>query len=156
MIASPAMTSAPCCKAELRAEKGDLGIANDNSTMLKSSSRGRLVDMLLPIGALIVFAVLGLLYTGRLFRRRSAISYARSGLRQLFCRNRLMYASFAALIVAFFLFVPRGLISYRGFMEGCVEGIKTMMPANIILVLAWTISGYAVTFFRRRSLWKAW
>ena len=33
-----------------------------------------------------------------------------------------MYASFAALIVAFFLFVPRGLISYRGFMEGCVEG----------------------------------
>lgn len=26
-------------------------------------------------------------------------------------------------------------------MEGCVEGIKTMMPANIILVLAWTISG---------------
>ena len=36
-------------KAEVLAEKGNLGIANDNSAMLKSSPRGRLIDMLLPI-----------------------------------------------------------------------------------------------------------
>ena len=128
-------------KAELRAEKGDLGIANDNSTMLKSSSRGRLVDMLLPIGALIVFAVLGLLYTGGYFGEDPQYHTLGAAFGNCSAAPGLMYASFAALIVAFFLFVPRGLISYRGFMEGCVEGIKTMMPANIILVLAWTISG---------------
>ena len=128
-------------KAELRAEKGDLGIANDNSTMLKSSSRGRLVDMLLPIGALIVFAVLGLLYTGGYFGEDPQYHTLGAAFGNCSAATGLMYASFAALIVAFFLFVPRGLISYRGFMEGCVEGIKTMMPANIILVLAWTISG---------------
>lgn len=27
------------------------------------------------------------------------------------------------------------------FMEGCIEGMKLMLPANVILVLAWTLSG---------------
>lgn len=128
-------------KAELLAEKGNLGIANDNSAMLKSSPRGRLIDMLLPIGALIVFAVLGLLYTGGYFGDDPQYHTLGAAFGNCSAATGLMYASFAALIVAFLLFVPRGLISYRGFMEGCVEGIKTMMPANIILVLAWTISG---------------
>ncbi len=128
-------------KAELKAAKGDLGIANDNSAMLASSPRGRLVDMLLPIGALIVFAVLGLLYTGGYFGDDPQYHTLGAAFGNCSAATGLMYASFAALIVAFFLFVPRGLISYKGFMDGCVEGIKTMMPANMILVLAWTISG---------------
>ena len=32
-------------------------------------------------------------------------------------------------------------MSLKTFMDGAVQGMKAMMPANIILVLAWTISG---------------
>ena len=39
------------------------------------------------------------------------------------------------------MFVPRKVVSFRDFMDGSVEGMKMMLPANIILVLAWTISG---------------
>ncbi len=43
--------------------------------------------------------------------------------------------------MAFVQFVPRGLMSMSTFLEGCMNGMKSMLPANIILVLAWTISG---------------
>ena len=29
----------------------------------------------------------------------------------------------------------------KAFLDGCIEGMKAMLPANVILVLAWTISG---------------
>ena len=39
------------------------------------------------------------------------------------------------------MYVPRGLVPFADFMSGLVEGMKLMLPANIILVLAWTLSG---------------
>ena len=39
------------------------------------------------------------------------------------------------------MYVPRGLVPFSDFMSGLVEGMKLMLPANIILVLAWTLSG---------------
>ncbi|WP_337463801.1 Na+/H+ antiporter NhaC family protein, partial [Desulfovibrio sp.] len=36
---------------------------------------------------------------------------------------------------------PRGLMSLKSFRDCAGEGMKAMMPANTILVLAWTISG---------------
>ena len=53
----------------------------------------------------------------------------------------LVLGSFVSLVFAFLQFVPRKLMSARDFMEGITEGIKSMVPADIILVLAWTISG---------------
>ena len=46
-----------------------------------------------------------------------------------------------ALIVSFLLYVPRRILSFSAFMEGAVKGMKLMLPANIILILAWTLSG---------------
>ena len=48
---------------------------------------------------------------------------------------------FGALVVAFLLFVPRVVVRFRDFMGGIGEGVKSMVPADIILILAWTISG---------------
>ncbi len=53
----------------------------------------------------------------------------------------LVIGGFAALVVAFLLFVPRGVVKFRAFMDGIVEGVKSMVPAFVILILAWTISG---------------
>ena len=53
----------------------------------------------------------------------------------------LALSSFASLLVAFLLFVPRKAVSFKDFMSGISEGVKSMADAIIILVLAWTISG---------------
>lgn len=39
------------------------------------------------------------------------------------------------------MFVPRKLMSFKGFMDSVQEGMKSMLPACAILMLAWTISG---------------
>lgn len=39
------------------------------------------------------------------------------------------------------MYVPRKLMTFAQFAEGSVEGMKLMLPANIILILAWTLSG---------------
>jgi Na+/H+ antiporter NhaC len=53
----------------------------------------------------------------------------------------LALGSFCALFVAFFLFVPRKVLNFGDFFYGVAMGIKSMVPAIIILTLAWTISG---------------
>ena len=55
--------------------------------------------------------------------------------------SALVWAAFGALLVTFVLYVPRRLVPFKDFMHGLVEGMKLMLPANIILVLAWTLSG---------------
>ena len=51
------------------------------------------------------------------------------------------WAASAAWVVAFLLFVPRKVVGFREFMDGIGDGVKSMVPACIILTLAWTISG---------------
>jgi Na+/H+ antiporter NhaC len=53
----------------------------------------------------------------------------------------LSLGGFASLFVAFFMFVPRKLISFSEFFAAITAGVKAMVPALIILTLAWTISG---------------
>ena len=105
------------------------------------SERGTVWDMLIPILALIVFAVLGLMYTGGYWGDDAAYHTFAASLGNSSASKSLVWASFGALGVAFLMFVPRKLVSFRDFIDGSVEGMKMMLPANIILVLAWTISG---------------
>ncbi len=53
----------------------------------------------------------------------------------------LVYGGFAALLVALLLYIPRDVLSFRGFMDSITEGVQSMTGAIIILTLAWTISG---------------
>ena len=53
----------------------------------------------------------------------------------------LSIGAFCALLVAALLYIPRKTISFRGFMDGIVKGVKSMVPAIMILTLAWSLSG---------------
>lgn len=128
--------------AERRAAQGDLGAVDASADrQIHVAEKGRLVDMLLPIGSLIVFAVLGLLYSGGYWGKDPAYHTLAAAFGNCTAAKALVWASFGALVVSLVLFVPRGLMSFRNFMDGALEGMKVMLPANIILVLAWTISG---------------
>lgn len=135
----------PMRTAEQRAAQGDLGAMGDSNVNTRivtgRTRKGGIADMLIPIASLIVFSVLGLLYSGGYWGEDPAYHTLAAAFGNCTASQALVWGSCGALVVAMLLFVPRGLISFRAFMDGVVEGMKTMLTANIILVLAWTISG---------------
>ena len=127
-------------------EKGDLDSAvggqaeasGDELDTIAVSSRGKVIDLIIPIVALIIFSVLSMLYFGGYFEGGMTLA---DGFGNTDPGLALALAGLGALIVAFFLFVPRRVLSFKRFMSGIGVGVKSMVPAFIILTLAWTISG---------------
>ncbi len=91
------------------------------------SKKGRVFDLLLPILVLIIASVGFMTYfsvnTGD---TNAAISLA--------CGSTI------AVIFALILYLPRKIISLKGFTDSLSEGFKSISDVLIILVLAWTLS----------------
>lgn len=107
----------------------------------RSGSQGRVRDMVVPILALIAFAVFALLYIGGYWGDDPKFHNAIDALGNTSASKALVWACFGAHVVALAMFVPRGVLTFREYMNGFAEGVKVMLPANMILVLAWTLSG---------------
>ena len=105
------------------------------------STKGTVWDMLVPLIALILFAVLAFMYDGGYWGDDPAYHTFAASLGNCSASKALVWASFGAIFVAMVMYIPRGIVKFNSFMEGCIEGMKLMLPANIILVLAWTLSG---------------
>ncbi len=133
----------PMERAEIKAQAGNLGAVDaEVQEHYKASEKGRVFDMLIPIGALIIFSILAMLHNGGFWGDDPAIAgNIAAAFGNCEASPALVVGGFAALVVAFILFVPRKLIGFREFMGGITEGAKSMIPADIILILAWTISG---------------
>lgn len=133
----------PMRNSEERAQRGEVASTNmaTSAEPPKSNPRGRVLDMIVPIFALIIFAVLALMYSGGYWGADAAYHTFAASMGNASAAPALVWASFGALGVAFLMYVPRGLVPFGDFMSGLVEGMKLMLPANIILVLAWTLSG---------------
>ncbi len=122
----------PMKKAEQDSRKGEAQTAVTDHTVKK----GAVPDLILPIVTLIVTAILGMAYVGGFFDGKpfaEAIGENPTA--------GLTLGTFAALAVAMVLYIPRKLMSLREFMAGVIDGIKTMIPALTILILAWALGG---------------
>jgi len=53
----------------------------------------------------------------------------------------LMLGSFFALVFTFVYYMARRVLTYREFTDSLAEGFKAMVPAILILTLAWSIGG---------------
>ena len=134
----------PMRKAEERAAKGEQFSGSTNTASAEppnANPRGTLWDMLVPITALIIFCVLALMYSGGYWGDDPKYHTFATALGNSSAAPSLVWASFGAVGITFLMYVPRGLVPFTDFMSGLVEGMKLMLPANIILVLAWTLSG---------------
>ena len=131
----------PMSKIEALAEKENkLGEIEEQSvSSLKISDGGKISDLVIPILALIVFSILAMLYTGELFSDPDQTIITAFG--NCDSALSLVFGGFGALMVAFILYIPRKVLSFKDFMSGIGEGVKTMVPAIMILTFAWTISG---------------
>lgn len=110
----------------------------DDFTVRDASNKGKVYDLVIPILSLIVFSVLAMLYTGGYFTENKTIAQAFGDTEPL---KSLVLGGFTALVVAFFMFFPRKILSLQQFMDGIVLGVKSMITACIILTLAWTVKG---------------
>lgn len=111
---------------------------NEEERIVPLSDKGRVVDLIIPIASLIIFSFLFMIYIGGYFSKNISLSEAFSNTNSAMA---ITYGAFISIVISFFMFVPRKLLSFKEFMSGINQGIKSMVPAFIILTLAWTISG---------------
>ncbi|MEA4922690.1 MAG: Na+/H+ antiporter NhaC family protein [Eubacteriaceae bacterium] len=142
IVAGTKMSYGPMRHLEIAAMKGELGEADSGSSIGNDDDRnekGKVKDLLIPIIGLIIMSIMSMLYTGGLFAGKGV------GFAEAFgnCNSSLSLAfgGFGAILLTFILYMPRKIMSFKDFMLGVTEGIKIMVPAITILVLAWTISG---------------
>ena len=104
--------------------------------------RGRVIDLVLPILALIVSCVITMVYTGGFFDAESA-SYMNfiDAFGNSDASMGLVLGSFIALIFTALLYIPRKVITLKQFTEALPDGFKLMVAAILILTFAWTLSG---------------
>ena len=95
----------------------------DDFKGIKVSDKGRVFDLIIPIVVLIIFSIAGMLYVGGFFE---GVDFAEA---------------VGVLVVAAAMFLPRGLTTLAGYMEGIAEGVRSMVGAIMILVLAWSLGG---------------
>ncbi len=103
---------------------------------LNISDRGRVYDLVIPIVALIIFSIVGMLFVGGFFE---GVDFATAVGEDPI--SGLCIGVVVALCVAAAMFLPRGLTTLPGFTEGISEGVRSMVGAIMILVLAWSLGG---------------
>jgi Na+/H+ antiporter NhaC len=136
----------PIAAAERRAEEtGKLGEDESSGAdgneldKLEISPKGSIFDLIIPVAFLVVFSIVAMLLSGGYWSNAETTLFEAFG--ETEAGFALALGGFGALIIAFFLFVPRKIIGFQDFFSVLVKGFKSMMPAIIILTLAWTISG---------------
>lgn len=129
----------PMKKAEEVAKNSNIDVDDNSETDedgVKVSPNGTVWDLVVPIGVLIACSILGMAYVGGFF---DGVAFGTA-----IGENPtagLSLGAFAAIIVAFIMYIPRKLMKFKEFMEGITEGVKNMLSAIMILVFAWSLSG---------------
>ena len=101
------------------------------------SGNGKVIDLVLPILVLIVFCISGMVYTGGILDGANIVDAFAD------CDSSLslVLGSFFTLVFIFIFYMVRRVIRFNEFCECLTVGIKAMIPAIMILSLAWTLSG---------------
>lgn len=142
MIALTAMKFeyGPMKQHELNALNGDLHSAPKNASDEfeaegKVNPDGKVMDLIIPVASLIVCCVIGMIYTGGFFDGVGIVE-AFSGSD---ASVGLAYGSFFGLIITIILYMARRVLSFKECMDSLPEGFKAMVPAILILTMAWSL-----------------
>lgn len=124
---------------EDNAKKGDLFTTSDRpygeATELEDTGKGTVKDLLIPIIALIICCVIGMIYTGGFFEGADFVTaFSNSD-----ASVGLAIGSAFALVITILLYVSRRVLGFKECMDCIPEGFKAMVPAIMILTFAWTL-----------------
>jgi Na+/H+ antiporter NhaC len=125
---------------ESNALKGDIyttkarPYANAENTG-EGNTKGKVVDLLIPIISLVICCVIGMIYTGGFFGGANFVeAFSNSD-----ASVGLAIGSFFGLLITILLYVIRRVLSFKDCMACIPEGFKSMVPAILILTFAWTL-----------------
>ena len=98
-------------------------------------NKGIVLDLVLPIAALIVCCVIGMIYSGGFFSGTSFVeAFSNSD-----ASVGLMLGSAFALAITIVYYLCRRTMGFRDMMGAIPEGFKAMVPAILILTFAWSL-----------------
>ena len=131
----------PMKKHEDNAAKGDLYTTPErpyaDAGEMKFNPNGKVIDLILPVIVLIICCVIGLLYAGWLAGGTTILT--------MFANTDAFFAlpfgATIAIIIDMIYFMVRRSMTFTELMDCLPEGFKQMVPAILILCMAWTISG---------------
>ena len=99
------------------------------------STKGKVIHLVLPIVALIVCCVIGMIYTGGFFEGENFVdAFSNSD-----ASVGLVYGSVAALLITEIFYLATKVLNFTEVMTSISEGFKSMVPAILILTFAWTL-----------------
>lgn len=100
------------------------------------TTNGKVIDLVLPMLVLIISSIVCMAAVGGFF---DGVDFTIAiGVEPIL---GLALGAFIALTFTICLYIPRKLMTFKQFMEGVSEGVKTMVGAIMILILAWSLSG---------------
>lgn len=99
------------------------------------TERGRVIDLILPVAVLIVFCVVGMIYTGGFFSGTDFVT----AFANCDAAYGLSLGSISALIVIIAYYMFRRVLKFNECMDSIAAGFKQMVPAILILTFAWTL-----------------
>lgn len=130
----------PMAKHEKNAEKGDLFSMGERAKHKQEEDdsvekKGKVKDLLIPIVSLVICCVIGMLYTGEFFKGVGFVeAFSNSD-----ASVGLALGSFFGLVITILLYVCRRVLPFKKCMDCLVEGFRAMVPAILILTMAWTL-----------------
>ncbi len=123
---------------ETNALKGDLftsGQMSDSKEEAPATSKGRVIDLVIPIITLIICCVIGMIYTGGFFEGENFVTaFSNSD-----ASVGLALGSIFAMIITIVIYLIRRVLTFTECMECLPAGFKAMVPAILILTFAWTL-----------------
>lgn len=123
---------------EDNAKNGDIFTTQNNTYEQDAqpvTERGRVIDLILPVAVLIVFCVIGMIYTGGFFSGTDFVT----AFANCDAAYGLSLGSISALIVIIAYYMLRRVLKFNECMDSIAAGFKQMVPAILILTFAWTL-----------------
>lgn len=123
---------------EDNAKNGDIFTTQNNTYEQDAqpvTERGRVIDLILPVAVLIVFCVVGMIYTGGFFSGTDFVT----AFANCDAAYGLSLGSISALIVIIAYYMFRRVLKFNECMDSIAAGFKQMVPAILILTFAWTL-----------------
>ncbi len=108
---------------------------NNEPEVPDETKKGKVIDLLIPIICLVVCCVIGMIYTGGFFGGADFVTaFSNSD-----ASVGLAVGSFFGLIITILLYVIRRVLPFKKCMDCLVDGFRAMVPAILILTMAWTL-----------------
>jgi len=119
---------------EQLAEEGEMAHTFENP-----KGDGKVFDLVFPVLSLIIFCVIGLMYTGGCFNAGETFHKPILSIANTNAPVGLAMGAMAAVILTIILYTVRRVLPLNSCMDCIPDGFKAMVPAIVILTFAWTL-----------------